>query len=280
MRASLERLSADRGAEVMCSIDVLPGKQSVAAFIDGSGFFKALTSIYGVPDSRCHGTMGWTAQPVERPLLTLFHRPQAMPEAPPTMEAGNADVVLAATYTRLDIATVGHLWERLESVIARDLQATESGFQKARIHAWRQDHLNDVLLAAMGDRDLMEWAIGLGATVDAATNWFGKTPLMYAAQNNDLAATEFLVARGADPTARTASDERRCLRLGRDGRTALMYAAENASPAPGQGPWTARGIRRSGILRETTGWSRKRGSCCGRASTRIDRPGLGSSSIY
>ncbi|WP_281300964.1 MULTISPECIES: ankyrin repeat domain-containing protein [unclassified Iodidimonas] len=355
--ASLLRLSNDRKPETVCSIDLLPSIDSVEAFIAQSAFFHAMKPIYGVPQYRCRGTMGWTADPLELPLLTLFHRPHAMAAAferrpviatakadaarevrflawglddptswsiyeaykasragfiqqmtayyrhfftssddeakrlaeqgyrfladrliynhssdpfhltaviddahgpfnitgesapkdiaaaaidallalSPEPETGKPlsddglwdysiwhDAVLAATYTRQGAERVRQLLERLEQAIS------QAGFRRPKDK--RMENLNELFLAALGDGPLMELALSLGADVNAPTNWFQKTPLMYAAQRNDLPTTQFLLSEGADPSARTSVDRNECYQLERDGRTPLIYAAENASP--------------------------------------------------
>lgn len=63
-------------------------------------------------------------------------------------------------------------------------------------------------------------------------NAFGKTPLMYAAQYNELASIEILLAAGADPNARTVFAEDTCYyRLATTGMTPLHYAVRYASGA-------------------------------------------------
>lgn len=113
------------------------------------------------------------------------------------------------------------------------LDQTESLFgrktQKARMY--------DMILPAAEMRpDVLEMLIGLGAPVDEPTNGFGKTPLMYAAQMNQMESARHLLKAGVDINARTgplsdAAFRNTCTRLERDNRSALMYAAENASEA-------------------------------------------------
>ena len=63
-------------------------------------------------------------------------------------------------------------------------------------------------------------------------NHFGKTPLMYAAHFNLLESARLLLKYGADPNRRTtAKADRVCNSFKWIGRTALMYAAENADEA-------------------------------------------------
>lgn len=75
--------------------------------------------------------------------------------------------------------------------------------------------------------------VDIAVTLDAemgveATNGFGKTPLMSAAQWDSLGGVDWLLAKGADVNATTkVGDEWEFPRHGR--RTALMYAAASAS---------------------------------------------------
>lgn len=127
------------------------------------------------------------------------------------------DAVLAAVFTRQDVGRVSALWTELKESYRDD----EAAINKA---------LNEILLAALGDLDLTGFALAAGAQVDAPTNWFAKTALMYAVQTNDHPVAQFLLEQGANPSARTVASDQQCGRLKRDGRTPLMYAAENASP--------------------------------------------------
>lgn len=61
-------------------------------------------------------------------------------------------------------------------------------------------------------------------------NGFGKTPLMYAAQYNQMEAAKLLLARGADPNAATTWPNDTCFYiLGTSRMTALHYAVRYAS---------------------------------------------------
>lgn len=74
---------------------------------------------------------------------------------------------------------------------------------------------------------LVELLLEHGADVNHA-NYFGKTPLMYAAQFGLHETAEILLRHGADPNLRTTQFPSGCDRLRYTERTALMYAAENA----------------------------------------------------
>ena len=128
--------------------------------------------------------------------------------------------LLAALYTRQDSARVSTLWECMLADWEPELTAEEVEVTS-----------NGMLLAALGDQVLSELILSFGADVNASTNWFRKTPLMYAAQTNDPAALQFLLTNGANPSAQTSVDDDSCADLERDRRTPLMYAAENGSPA-------------------------------------------------
>ena len=145
------------------------------------------------------------------------------------------EALLAALYTRQDSARVSTLWERTladwERVLADEGSEADRESTRERFAQKRIDYLNAMLLAALGDQVLSEMILSFGADVNASTNWFRKTPLMYAAQTNDLAALRFLLTNGANPSAQTSVDDDSCADLERDRRTPLMYAAENGSPA-------------------------------------------------
>ncbi len=91
--------------------------------------------------------------------------------------------------------------------------------------------MENPLLAAIGDTELMEVFLDLGADARAKTSWFNKTPLMYAAQQNQIESVQLLLDREVDVNAFTDGTNNRCTKLDRDNRTALMYAAENSSAA-------------------------------------------------
>lgn len=83
--------------------------------------------------------------------------------------------------------------------------------------------------------DAVEWSYGLdrllelGADPNTA-NEFGKTPLMVAAHFDRVDSVRKLLRAGAKVDLQTTEGDRFTLQLGRTRRTALMYAAENASP--------------------------------------------------
>ncbi len=78
------------------------------------------------------------------------------------------------------------------------------------------------------EQDLSRTRISLDS---AEENSFGKTSLMMAAHMNRLDLVRELLKRGADPNAATRPTDSYCeYNVQRGGRTALTYAAENASP--------------------------------------------------
>lgn len=92
------------------------------------------------------------------------------------------------------------------------------------------------LFAVLDQPNLFEELIGLGADINAR-NGYGKTALMYAAHLDNKKAVSRLLALGADVNAATTpgnleGDPFGCTRAPEiAGRTALTYAAENASIA-------------------------------------------------
>lgn len=93
----------------------------------------------------------------------------------------------------------------------------------------RQIGLDQALAASLGHAGLTNFFLERGANPSGRTNWFGKTPLMYAVQDDKLNAVRLLLAHGADARKITDGKNRYCHQLSRDRRTVLMYAAENAS---------------------------------------------------
>lgn len=96
----------------------------------------------------------------------------------------------------------------------------------------KQRIINELFLASLTHPKMRQYFLDLGANVDFPTNYFGKTALMYAAQNNDLDAVITLLKGGASPNSKTEMNplpREYCMPpLKRDARTPLMYAAENA----------------------------------------------------
>jgi len=88
-----------------------------------------------------------------------------------------------------------------------------------------------LLSVAIEYPDALRLLLQRGVTPDS-TNDFGKTPLMYAAQYNQLASARLLLEAGADPNAVTIHPSDTCgYSLGTTNVTALDYAARYASAA-------------------------------------------------
>jgi ankyrin repeat protein len=88
-----------------------------------------------------------------------------------------------------------------------------------------------LLSVAIENPDALRLLLQKGVTPDSP-NDFGKTPLMYAAQYNELASARLLLKAGADPNAVTVQPFDQCeYRLGTTNVTALDYAARYASAA-------------------------------------------------
>jgi hypothetical protein len=83
---------------------------------------------------------------------------------------------------------------------------------------------------AIGSPELLQYILANGSDPNS-TNDFGKTPLMYAAQYNNLEAARVLLAAGADPNAATDHPTNTCYyNLRTFNMTPLHYAARYASP--------------------------------------------------
>lgn len=129
----------------------------------------------------------------------------------------HAELLLAAIYTRQPMSVI------------EDLSHGYGGYAYLRDRPDKASIWDHPLLAALGHDGLTRYFIERGANVNALTNWYGKTPLMYAAQGDQLNAVKLLIASGADVSLRTEVKDSWAGELDRDHRTALMYAAENAS---------------------------------------------------
>ena len=107
----------------------------------------------------------------------------------------------------------------LEHRPMRDIQATQADAPT----------MTRVLDAAVQYPEALRHLLAHGANPNAG-NEFGKTPLMYAAQYNQLEATKILLAQGADPNAATTWPTDTCSYVLSTARmTPLHYAARYAS---------------------------------------------------
>jgi tetratricopeptide (TPR) repeat protein len=88
---------------------------------------------------------------------------------------------------------------------------------------------DSVLNVAIDYPEALQYLLSKGLDPNV-TNAFGKTPLMYAAQFNQLESARILLDAGADPNARTYLPEDECYyTLSTSGMTPLHYAARYAS---------------------------------------------------
>lgn len=137
---------------------------------------------------------------------------------------GHPQVLALGIMTGLDA-------ERLKKLttLVLDLKTRYGGNYQAGMEA---PIIQSLFLTASRHPQMRDHFLKLGAKPDASTNYFGKTALMYAAQNNDLDAVVALLSYEADPNVKTQVVNPSCenTALKRDNRTALMYAAESADP--------------------------------------------------
>lgn len=140
------------------------------------------------------------------------------------------EALVAATLARLPMEIIMTVADRRDEAIQAQIAKVPPDQEKtlAQLQQLREAQMDVPLAAALGDIRLMEFFLAKGANPDASTTWFHKTPLMYAAQQNELSSAKLLIERGADVNAETDGTSARCHTLDRDHRTALMYAAENA----------------------------------------------------
>ncbi|MDD3021886.1 MAG: ankyrin repeat domain-containing protein [Alphaproteobacteria bacterium] len=131
-----------------------------------------------------------------------------------TQESVYPELLLALIYTRSEPLRITELYQ-----IIKGQEHQEKEYQ---------EFLDRSLLAAIGDDTLTKLSLDQGANINAETNWYKKTPLMYAAQANNLNGVKYLIKAGANLNIKTDGSEYRCTTLERDNRTALMYAAESA----------------------------------------------------
>lgn len=129
-----------------------------------------------------------------------------------------------------ETALMRDLFDALKPISDENLLGHSEKIQ-AKEEAPRQFMIDDFFLASAGNAEMMAFFLEQGAQADLPTNYFGKTALMYAAQNNDLDTVSLLLKNGADPNRATQYDGSYCLRpLTRDARRPLTYAAEYADP--------------------------------------------------
>ncbi len=120
--------------------------------------------------------------------------------------------------------------ETLIREIAASTRMEPSSAYAPREQESRARMRNEILLAALGHNRLSDLMVEMGADPNAKTGEINKTPLMYAAQQNQLNAVRWLISHRVDVNAQT-DNQQYGYGMQRDHRTALMYAAENASAA-------------------------------------------------
>lgn len=89
---------------------------------------------------------------------------------------------------------------------------------------------DSLLVAAIGYPEALRYLLEQGLDPNQQ-NEFGKTPLMYAAQNNQLESVALLLSKKADPNLSTIIPQDTCnYTLSKSGMRALHYAVRYASP--------------------------------------------------
>lgn len=92
-----------------------------------------------------------------------------------------------------------------------------------------REHVDSVLNVAVTYPEALDYLLTQGADGDEP-NEFGKTPLMYAAQSNQVRAIRVLLAHGANPNKATITPKDTCFyTLSSSGVTALHYAVRYGS---------------------------------------------------
>ena len=159
-----------------------------------------------------------TFNPKQLAKMTLDRIQEELPKELETPRSTLAyEALQAAMYTNQPINV-------LHEIVALLPPESANPYEKTR----QQEQVDRILLAALHNDKYVELALSLGAGINSKTNSYGKTPLMYAAQLNEVESMRLLIENGADLNA-TTDDQSSCPSLERDNRTALMYAAENAS---------------------------------------------------
>ncbi len=255
---SLYRLEADGSTPLVCLVKSAEAVQVAGSMLqlpEVRTLVKALAAIGTSGRAYC-GTLyagdrhdGWAWGSV--------HRAATRPWADPVSDPDNVSKTRYFEYSArmwrfLETWAANDVWNEREYLTLR--QALEPARRAYANYLSREFGLNDNDARAKGDtaleRMIASWflipisfdtegwpgpASGLSRTrvsLDpAAQNSFGKTNLMMAAHMNRLDLVRELLKRGADPKAATRPTDSYCeYNVQRGGRTALTYAAENASP--------------------------------------------------
>jgi uncharacterized protein YecT (DUF1311 family) len=255
---SLYRLEADGSAPLVCLVKSAEAVQVAGSMLqlpEIRTLVKALAAIGTSGRSYC-GTLyagerhdDWAWGSVHRAAT----RPWAAPVSDPDIESKTRYFEYSARMWRfLETWAANDVWNEREYRTLR--QSVEPARRAYADYLSREFGLNDRDARAKGDaaleRMIASWflipysfdtegwpapAPDLSRTrisLDPAEqNPFGKTNLMVAAHMNRLDLVRELLKRGADPAAATRPTDSYCeFNVQRGGRTALTYAAENASP--------------------------------------------------
>ena len=135
-------------------------------------------------------------------------------------------------YINLMLLT-GQPWDEVKLLVERWTEIRDTNLGMRSRECWELSHADPFLSYAIFRPDDLPKLVGLGFEVDE-TNWFGKTPLMHAAHLDQIEAVKTLIELSAQVNRRTHIEFEPPERdpgpaIKHRGRTALMYAAENAS---------------------------------------------------
>lgn len=181
------------------------------------GVEQYLKSVFGLPASEAKV---WAARVVDDVIAASIVIPS---DYEPTDTSFTDECTLGSS----------ELNRALVSQDAAAVQRLLSAFQRSLGVDSQRDGEAHLVSAAL--HAAIEWPYGVHALLQAgadpnAPNHFGKTPLMVAAHLNRPDVVRLLLAAGAQVNLRTSANATWCRRSVTAERTALTYAAENASP--------------------------------------------------